>query len=184
RLMEAKADLAGQMKVWCDRHALTSDDHTKLSSARQGRPWPPSALLLARALWSCGLKHQNAICGLIALLIARNAPAVQSAIDQMPRNREFVPLDARRDDNLLPRHPLQFLQHGDDANRAVLADDPSRNSASDSHVNALVVQAGLENAAGHKHAILVSDLERQHRIALIRCLHPHGDLIFGHQLQG
>lgn len=24
KLMEAKADLAGQMKVWCDKHALTT----------------------------------------------------------------------------------------------------------------------------------------------------------------
>lgn len=26
RLMEAKADLAGQMQAWCDRHNLTSDE--------------------------------------------------------------------------------------------------------------------------------------------------------------
>jgi len=36
RLMEAKADLAGQMKVWCDRHALTSDEALALCAYMTG----------------------------------------------------------------------------------------------------------------------------------------------------
>ncbi len=36
KLMEAKADLAGQMKVWCDKHALTSDEALALCAYMTG----------------------------------------------------------------------------------------------------------------------------------------------------
>lgn len=36
RLMEAKSDLAGQMKAWCDRHNLTPDEALALCAYMTG----------------------------------------------------------------------------------------------------------------------------------------------------